>query len=567
MLRFVVRMVKFSGKYKRMLLLSFLLSFLEGILQSVPILCIWQAIDGVLNQTMNPDKVKMISFVLVGSLLVRMVLRYWFNALESGAGFEICERERLSLGEKLRHFPMGFFTEGNLGNVTSALSIDLPFIEEHGMDALDKVINGYVTSFIGTCMLFYVDVRIGLVTLCTFLVAIFLLRWIDKISKEQSKTRQYQQSKLVGAVLEYVQGIGVIKAFHMGEEKAQNVTEAIESTKEHSIGYEEALTIPYFIYKGWFSVGIALTITLSAYLISTGQLNTSMGIAVFIFIFSLYTPGIAFASLSAQVRVMEAGLNRYENVSKVEEMQEGRVKEVRNKREIEFKDVNFLIEEGSTTALVGSSGGGKTTIANLIVRFWDVQKGEVKFGGTNIKDLKTDTLLSQFSMVFQNVYLFSDTIENNIKFGNPKASKAQIREAAKKARCHEFIMELENGYDTVVGEGGSTLSGGEKQRISIARAMLKDAPIIILDEATASVDPDNEYDIQMALDELIKNKTLIMIAHRLSTIKNADQILVVEEKRIIERGTHEELLKREGRYKVLWDKRMKASSWEIAQQV
>ena len=228
-----------------------------------------------------------------------------------------------------------------------------------------------------------------------------------------------------------------------------------------------------------------------------------------------------------------------------------------------LKDVSFTIPEGTSTAIVGPSGSGKTTICSLLARFYDPQKGSISVGGHNLKKLTCDSLLSNISMVFQNVYLFNDTIRANICFGKPDATEEEMIAAAKKARCHDFVMSLPNGYDTVVGEGGGTLSGGEKQRISIARAMLKDAPIIILDEATASIDPENEHLIQSALSELTRGKTIITIAHRLATIEYADQILVVDDGRIAERGTHEELMRQDGVYKRFILIREKAEGWRI----
>lgn len=305
-------------------------------------------------------------------------------------------------------------------------------------------------------------------------------------------------------------------------------------------------------------------------------LDMSIMLMMFIFIFELYLPLKALGVLTAKLRIMEAGLNRYEALKDIEIIDEdGRDIEL-DRFDIEFKnvtfayedkdvlkDISFKVPEHSMTVLVGASGCGKTTIANLIARFWDVQKGKVLVGGVDVKEMTCDSLLKNISMVFQKVYLFNDTILNNIKFGKQDATYEEIEEAARKAKCYDFIMELENGFDTIVGEGGCTLSGGEKQRISIARAILKDAPIILLDEATASVDPDNENQIQMAINELVKDKTLVVIAHRLSTIRSADQILVIDDDKLIQSGTHEDLIQEEGQYNDFWNRRMKARGWKI----
>ena len=576
MLKFVLRVLRFSGKYAPRLKASFLLSFIDGIISSVPIVLIWQVIDRVLKKTLVHKDIYLFAFLLVLSLILRMVLRYWFVSLESGTGYELCERERISLGDKLRRLPMRFFSEGNLGHVTSVITVDLPFIEEMGMDALDKVIGGFATSLIGMAMLFLVDWRLALISVAVFIAAILLLGALERVSKRQSPIRQCQQAELVSAILEYVQGISVIKSFNMSGERANRIKAAIDSTKDHSIDFEVSLLKPTLFYKICFAVGISLTILVAAFLAIGGELSLSFAIAMFIFIFTIYTPAMGFASLSSQLRIMEAGLDRYEALNNLEEAEESTEKTSVTSYDITFENVSFSYDEEkileqisftakerSVTALVGPSGGGITTIANLIMRFWDVGEGSVSIGGTDIRQMNSVDLLSKISVVFQDVHLFNDTIENNIRFGKPAATKEEIVEASCKAKCHDFIMSLPKGYDTVVGENGSLLSGGERQRVSIARAMLKDAPIIILDEATASVDPDNEIDIQHAIGALIQDKTLIMIAHRLSTIQYADQILVIENKRISERGTHKELLEKHGRYASLWQKRQKASGWQI----
>ncbi len=576
MLKFVLRVLRFSGKYAARLKLSFVLSFIDGIISSVPIVLIWQVIDGALNDTLVHDDILLFTVILVLSLMLRMVLRYWFVLLESGTGYELCERERISLGDKLRRLPMGFFSEGNLGHVTSVITVDLPFIEEMGMDALDKVIGGFATSLIGLIMLFMVDWRIAFISIAAFITAYLLLKALEGVSKRQSPIRQRQQAELVSAILEYVQGISVIKSFNMSGEKAKRIKDAIDSTKDHAIDFEVSLLVPTLLYKLCFAFGTTLTILTAAFLAIRGELSLSLAIAMFMFIFSIYTPATGFGSLSSQLRIMEAGLDRYEALKHLKETEDSPQAAAITSHDIAFENVSFsydkdrilekisfIAKEGRVTALVGPSGGGKTTIANLIMRFWDVEEGRVAIGGTDIRQVNNDELLSRISVVFQDVHLFNDTIENNIRFGKSSATINEIVEASKKAKCHDFIMALPNGYGTIVGENGSLLSGGERQRISIARAILKDAPIIILDEATASVDPDNEIDIQHAIGALIQDKTLIIIAHRLSTIQYADQILVVENKHIIEGGTHNELLSNQGRYASLWEKRQKAGGWQI----
>ena len=309
-----------------------------------------------------------------------------------------------------------------------------------------------------------------------------------------------------------------------------------------------------------------------------GELTFARLSVILIASFSIFNPLEVMGQMTTLIRMLDSTLDRVERVKTAKRIDENGQDVAPTSFDISFdhvsfayedgnqilKDVSFTIPQGSMTAIVGPSGSGKTTITRLIARFWDVQKGSVTVGGHDVKEFTCDSLLKNMSMVFQNVYLFHDTIENNIKFGSPDATHEQVVEAAKKACCHDFISALPDGYNTVIGEGGSTLSGGEKQRISIARAMLKDAPIILLDEATASVDPENEVHLQQAISALVKDKTLVVIAHRLSTIRNADQILVVDDGKIVQRGTHEELVKQKGIYQNFWNIRQHARNWKVA---
>lgn len=577
MLSFIGRMLKLAGEFAGRIKFAFALSFFENMFSYMPILAALYIFTKIVNKSIAPIDAWLSGGVMLAAVAVRYILRRIFVVLQSGTGYEICARERVAIGDRFKRFPMSYFTEGNLGNVTSAVSIDLLFLEEHGMGAMDKVVNGYIGIITGCIMLLIVDWRIALVSVAIFSAALLMLDRLQKVGQEQSKIRQRQQAGLTSAVLEYIQGISIIKLLNMAGDKAKSVKDTIERTRDHAIDFEEKFTPPSFRYQTCFSIGIALTVFLVTGFCFSGSMELSVMLMLLISVFYMYIPTQALAKLTAQIRVMEAGLDRYEALKKVEIIDEDGQDIKLNRFDIEFKDVSFAYEESATlqnisfkvpeksmTALVGASGSGKTTIANLIVRFWDVQQGEVLVGGVNVKKMTCDSLLKHISMVFQKVYLFKDTILNNIKFGKPDATYEEVVEAAKKARCHDFITALEHGYDTVVGEGGSTLSGGEKQRLSIARAILKDAPIILLDEATASVDPDNEKHIQMAINELVKDKTLVVIAHRLSTIRNADQILVVDDGKIVQKGTHTELMKQGGQYGNLWEKRLTARSWKIA---
>ncbi|WP_026896237.1 ABC transporter ATP-binding protein [Clostridiisalibacter paucivorans] len=579
MIGIIKRILNLADEFAIKIKKAMVCSFFEGIFRNMTIFSILYILFTIVNGTIGTKTVLISGCMILIGLIGQYTFKYLVYILQSATGYEIFERERIKFGDRLKRFPMGFFSDGNMGNISAVITSDLTFIEMWSMDSISRIVTGYVNITIGCIFLLIVDYRLALISIIVTVLAMLVLKKIQSIGKEQSYIKQEQQSRLVSAVLEYVQGISVIKAFNMCGDRSQATKKAFEKTRDKAIKMEKKFMPPMFVFESIFSIGIAITIFLSASLTLYGSLDMSIMLMMFIFIFQLYLPLKAMGVLTAKIRIMEAGLNRYKELKDVEIIDEDGEDIKLSKFDIKFrnvtfayedkdvlKDINFVVPEHSMTALVGPSGCGKTTIANLIARFWDVQKGEILVGGVNIKKMTCDSLIKNISMVFQKVYLFNDTILNNIRFGKPDASYEEIVEAAKKARCHDFIMELENGYDTVVGEGGSTLSGGEKQRISIARAILKDAPIILLDEATASVDPDNEKHIQMAINELVKDKTLVVIAHRLSTIKNADQIVVIDDGEIIQKGTHNELIELQGQYKDFWQRRIKARSWRISKK-
>ncbi len=576
MLRFIRRMLKFAGEYAGVIRGAFVVSFFDGIFLNVPIVVLLLALMKIVDNSIEAADAWIFGVILLAGVIIQCILHRIYYGLSSSAGYKICARERMIIGDRFKRFPMSYFTEGNIGKVSSVIAGDLTFTEEHGMTSLDKVINAYISIIIGCAMLLVIDFRVALISIVVTAAGIIALNGIQRMVKRLAPIRQKQQEAVTSAVLEYTKGISVIKAFNMAGDKAENIKRTFEETRNRSIEFEEKFVPPSIRYETCFSVGIALTVFVATYYCFNGSLDIAVMVMIAIFIFQLYKPMQALRAQTGILRVMEAGLDRYEELKNVAIIDENGKDIALDRFDIQFKnvtfayekqevlkDISFKIPEHSVTALVGASGSGKTTVANLIVRFWDVQRGEVQVGGVNVKEMTCDSLLKNMSMVFQNVYLFKDTILNNIKFGKPDATYEEVVEAAKKARCHDFIGALENGYETIVSESGSTLSGGEKQRISIARAILKDAPIILLDEATASVDPDNEKHIQEAINELVKDKTLIVIAHRLSTIKKADQILVIDDGQLVQKGTHSELINQGGVYRELWNKRMSARGWKI----
>jgi ATP-binding cassette subfamily B protein len=557
--------------------LSAVFSFFEGLAQNAPIAAAWLVFVKIADRTLAGGDIWMSLLVILAAVVLRWALRYIFVRLQSDASCKVAGRERLKTGGLFKRFPMSYFTEGNIGNVTSIVTGDLSFAEDYGMMKMEDVINGLISLLIAAAFMLWVDWRAALASVAGCALALLAFGTIEKVTKKQSKIRMEQQARLTGAVLEYTEGIQVIKALRMSGEAAKRMDKSIEDVCTHAINFEHGMVAPVTRYLNCYALTIAVILFLSFWLFLGGQMDLAVVVMAALFIFRVYLPAMGIATGVAMMRVMEAGLDRYEKLKEVPIIDaEGKDIQLEN-FDIEFADVSFSYEEKETlknisftakersmTALVGASGSGKTTIANLIVRFWDAQKGSVKIGGVDVRNMTCDSLLRYVSMVFQRVYLFNDTIENNIRFGSPGAAHEDVVTAAKKARCHGFITALPEGYDTIVGEGGSTLSGGEKQRVSIARAILKDAPIVLLDEATASVDPDNEKYIQEAISELVRDKTLIVIAHRLSTVKRAGQILVIDKGKIVEQGKHGELLARGGQYKNLWQRRQNARGWKFA---
>ena len=426
--------------------------------------------------------------------------------------------------------------------------------------------------------IFAFDWRIGLIFIVGILLSFPIYNHMQKRGKALSTKRQKIQAEAVAATLEYVQGISVVKSFNMCDKNLSDIEEAYENNATASYGVERVFTPLNMTYSIVFRISACVIMLCAGILAVGGDLSFANLAVILIASFTIFNPIEVMGQMTTMIRTMDAALDRVDHIKQAKKIDESGKDIALDSFDIVFnhvsfayengnpilKDVSFVIPQGSMTAIVGPSGGGKTTITRLIARFWDIQEGSITVGGHDVKEFTCDSLLKNMSMVFQNVYLFHDTIENNIKFGCPNATHEQVVEAAKKACCHEFISALPEGYSTVIGEGGSTLSGGEKQRISIARAMLKDAPIILLDEATASVDPENEVHLQQAISALVKNKTLIVIAHRLSTIRDANQILVIDNGKIAQKGVHNDLIQQKGIYQNFWNIRQKARNWKLA---
>ena len=580
MLKIIRRVLRLSGNLSKRIWGSFICGFLESMFGLLPIAAVFLVLIELQNgQPITGQTWGIVIGLIAGGLILRMIFKYLVYRLQSTAGFEFVARERIALGDRLRNVPMGFFHDNSVGDITATVTTDLNFLENYSMHILDKVTTGVLSMIVMAGCILAFDWRIGLIFVAGILLSFPIYSHMQKKGKALSAKRQKIQSEAVAATLEYVQGISVVKSFNMCDKNLSDIEDAYESNAAASYGVERVFTPLNMTYSMVFRISACMIMLCAGILAVGGDLSFANLAVILIASFTIFNPIEVMGQMTTMIRTMDAALDRVERIKQAKKIDENGMDIPLDSFDIGFehvsfayengnpilKDVSFSIPQGSMTAIVGPSGGGKTTITRLIARFWDVQEGSITIGGHDVKEFTCDSLLKNMSMVFQNVYLFHDTIENNIKFGCPDATHEQVVEAAKKACCHDFISALPQGYDTVIGEGGSTLSGGEKQRISIARAMLKDAPIILLDEATASVDPENEVHLQQAISALVKNKTLIVIAHRLSTIRDADQILVVDNGKIVEKGVHAELIQQKGIYQKFWNIRQKARNWKLAQ--
>lgn len=576
MIETIKKIIIFSGNERKNIYKSILFCFLNAIAHMLEIVAIYLVVSTSFKTAGDANTALYALALLITSILAVAVTKYFSQLQQTHAGYFMAADKRIEIARKLKKAPMGYFNENSLGEITGVSTSVIGNVETIVPMVLVMILSGLINALVFTLMILVWDWRIGLLVVLASLIYLLITSKMEQKSRSVAPERQKAESNLVAAVLEYVDGMSVIKSFNLSGRGDKRVQNALEYSRHANLNLEKLYT-PYTMAQAFalqlFSV-VMIFLAVSLWIAgSMTLLNVVMSVVMSFLVFAQIESTGSGLSL---LRIVSSCMDRVHELATMPQMDTcGQEIEART-HEIVFEHVSFsydqketlhdislTIPDRTTAAFIGPSGSGKTTLCNLMARFWDVDAGTVSVAGRNVRDYTLESLMAQISMVFQNVYLFADTIENNIKFGKPDATHEEVVQAAKKACCDTFIEALPDAYDTVIGEGGASLSGGEKQRLSIARAILKDAPIIILDEATANVDPENEDRLQKAIEALTRNKTIIMIAHRLKTVRNADQIFVVDDGKIVQQGKHAELMEEGGLYRRFVEGRKEAANWKL----
>ena len=577
MIQIFRRFFAFSGKENRhKFIRSIFLGVLKAIFEAMKIPAIAVTLHGVLSGDLSVQHILLSFGIMLLSVAGNAFANYRSTMLQCEAGYGTCADKRIEIAEHLKYLPMGYFNRNSLGYITSVATNSMEALADVATRVVMMVTQGILTTIFVVLMILLFDLRIGGIAVLGVLLYFAINSLLQKKSKTIAPLKDSSDRKLVEKVLEYVQGIAEVKAYDLTGKKSRALNEAIDENSAANTKAEMAF-VPIMFLQNLTAklLGVVVAIiSVAFYLNGTMELLNAvvMILAAFILFGALDTAG----NYSALLRNVDLYVGKAQAVLDMPTMDIDGKDIIPSSYDIDVENAEFSydkrkiidgvsihIPQHTTTAIVGPSGGGKTTLCHLISRFWDVDKGCVKIGGVDVREYSMDSLMRNFSFVFQSVYLFQDTIANNIRFGQSDAPMEKVIEASRKACCHDFIMALPDGYDTVIGEGGASLSGGEKQRISIARAIMKDAPIIILDEATANVDPESEQELTAAIEALTKEKTILMIAHRLKTVRHADNILVIDKGRIAQSGTHEQLMEQGGIYRRFVESREQAVGWKV----
>ena len=577
MFRITFRILHWMAPYKGRMFAGFMLSFANSILIALPIFLAAQVFARIMSQeTISNKDIFNVFLAMIFLVAGRFVMTYAKSRLHESIAYEMTADERLKIGEKLKGVKLGYFDDQTTNNLTTTVTTDLTFLENYTMKMIDIVINGYILISVLILSLLTISVQVALVALSGVILSLISIFLLERMSKRNAPLYHQQQNQLIEKVIEMIRGIKVIKTFAKEDTSLKSFYAAVDNSKRVNTKVELQYTPFNLLHLLSLKVISVFIVVCAVMLYFNGHIDISTLIMLSIFSFIIFESIEHINSAAHVLEMIAVTLEDLQQIKEAPTLDEGGHEIAVQQHRIEFDHVDFSfsnkkvindvtleVQPGTSLAIIGPSGSGKTTLCNLLMRFYDIDKGNIKVGGIDIREMTLPSLMSQISTVFQKVYLFNDTIYNNILFGKPDATKSDIIEAAKQAQCHDFIMSLPQGYQTVINEKGNNLSGGEKQRISIARAILKDAPIIIFDEATASIDPENEHLIQSAIDHLSEGKTMITIAHKINTIKNADQIIVLDEGQIVQRGTHQELIQEHGIYRDFLSIRDQSESWKI----
>nr|WP_295310328.1 ABC transporter ATP-binding protein [uncultured Blautia sp.] len=577
MIRTLRKFFDFCGEEnKKLFIASIWLGVLSAVCSAMRIPAVYIVIQSLLEKNVT-IKTLMSSFaVILLSVILTIIINMKATMQQTRAGYRSCADKRIEIAEHLRYLPMGWFNKSSLGEISSVTTNTLENMSNIATRVVMVTTRGFLTAGIIAVMILLYDWRIGLITIVGILVFMAVNALMQQKEQSVSKRKYLADENLVATVLEYVQGIAEVKNYNLTGNSEAKIHSAVEESKKANFSMEiPSVCFMFFQFVINKLTGVAVCIA-AVYFYFQGTMGLTKCLLMLICSFILFEQLDSAGSFSALFRSIDIGVDKVNKILKVPSMETEGKKIIPENYDVDMENIEFSygskkvlddislhIPEKTTVAIVGPSGSGKSTLCNLMARFWDVSGGSVRLGDFDVREYNYDSLIANFSFVFQRTYLFSDTIANNIKFGKPDSTMEQIVEAAKKARCYDFIMKLPDGFHTIIGEGGATISGGERQRISIARAILKDAPIIIFDEATANVDPENEKELMEAVEDLTKDKTVIMIAHRLKTVQKADWIFVLENGKIIQQGIHEELVKQDGIYRHFVVERREAAGWRV----
>lgn len=581
MFKTIKRIISWIGPYKKRLFLGTLCSFFAAWCTAVPIVTAGWVISKAVDSTQNGTEIQIAlvcqSFLVIAiSVFLKFLLSYTRAKLQDSIGTERAAEERIRIGNMLKRVSLGYFSKNNTGEILADLTGEFSQLELNGMSMINTVLNGYISFIAFVLGLFAISWQVAVVAVIAVLASALALHGINYQSNKSSPVNQATNEMLASAILEYVRGIPVVKSFGLEGFAFQLLKETFIKSRKINISIEKSYIPWNVVHLLVLKLASVIIVWITAWHTMEGSFTLPFLILMAMFAFFIFGNIEAINDSAHVLGMIDTALNKIEKIESAEYIDHNGTDVKLKSFDIKFEDVcfgygnkeiihnvSFTAKQNTTTAIVGPSGSGKTTLCNLMARFYDVKTGHIFLGGHDVREFTCDSLLKNFAIVFQNVYLFQDTIKNNISFGKQNATDEEIISVAKAACCHDFIMDLPEGYNTMVGEGGSTLSMGEKQRISIARAILKDAPIVILDEATASIDPENEHLIQKAISVLTAGKTIITIAHRLATIEQAEQILVLDDGCIAQVGSHDELIEQKGIYRNFVQIRERAEGWSI----